>query len=233
MSCKNSPGSFILFLCLSLTLVACSGPLKQVNISGTELYRVKGTNVDFLNSLGFLTTVVAGNSGLKEYRNIVSDLLERTFIERVNPHILTSREALNLINQANLTKEYARLIKQYEVTGILDREILRELKDILKVKYIAQPRLSYFTERAYSRLTAFGLALVSTRETTVKISLQIWDAEKGLILWEGSGEAIIAVEAMRAKHVTFEEVAAAACEGLIEKLKTGKDEEKGLTTSFF
>jgi len=223
---------YILLIGLSLTLAACSGPLKQVNISGTELYRAKNMDTDFLNSLGFLTTVVAGNGGLKEYRNIVSDLLERTFIKKVNPHILTSREALNLINQANLTGEYAKLIEQYEITGILDKRILRKLKDILKVKYIAQPRLSYFTERAYSRLTAFGLALVSTRETTVKISLQIWDAERGLILWEGSGEAIIAVEAMRAKHVTFEEVAAAACEGLIEKLKAGKKEEN-ILTSFF
>lgn len=215
------------FLSLSILIVistflmffstACSGPLKQANITGNELYRAQDMDTLVIEKIGFLTTVVTGNSGLKEYRTIVSDFIEEAFKQKNKFNIVTSRETLNRINRSGITDEYIKLLKGYEITGILDKRILSRLKDILGVRYIAQPRLSMFSERTSSRLSAFGLALVSTRETTVKISLQLWDAENGTILWEGSGEATIAVEALRAKPVSFEEVAAAACRALSEK----------------
>jgi len=86
------------------------------------------------------------------------------------------------------------------------------------VKYIAQPRLLSYIERTSTRLSAFGLSLVSTRETTVKVSLQLWDTDTGKIVWEGSGQATIAVEALRAKPVSFEEVVEAASRELMKRL---------------
>jgi hypothetical protein len=96
--------------------------------------------------------------------------------------------------------------------------LLKKVGNALNVRYVAQPRLLSFTETTYSRFSFLGLSLISTRETTVKIFLQVWDVSTGNIVWEGSGQATIAVEAMRAKPVTFEEVAETASFSLMKKL---------------
>lgn len=209
---------FLFVLIFLLSGVGCSGPLKQASISANEFY--KAPYIDGLNSthIGFLTTAVSRGNGLGEYRMAVSDIIEKTFRkDRPGISMVTARETLNRINSSGLTNEYGNMLQSYDITGILDKKVLTRIGEILDVKYIAQPKLSSFTERTSTRLSAFGLALVSTRETTIKISLQVWDTETGDIVWEGSGQATVAVEAMRAKPVSFEEVAEAASRSLIKK----------------
>lgn len=207
------------FILLSASFLGCTGPLKQANISANEFYRAVSPEEFKGNTVGFLTTVVPRGNGQGEYRSLISDIIERNFKEgQPDIGIVPSRETLNRINGAELTKEYAGMLEGYETTGILDKNVLAKIGNILNVKYIAQPRLSSFAERTSTRLSAFGLSLVSTRETTMKVSLQLWDAGTGNIVWEGSGQATIAVEALRAKPVSFEEVADVASRGLMKKL---------------
>ncbi len=207
-----------IFILLSANLLGCTGPLKQSNISANEFYRAVRPEDLRGNIIGFLTTVVPKGNSQGEYRSLISDIIEKNFKEgQPDIGIIPSREALNRINGAELTKEYAGMLEDYEITGILDKHVLAKIGNILNVKYIAQPRLSSFVERTSTRLSAFGLSLVSTRETTVKVSLQLWDTGTGNIVWEGSGQATIAVEALRAKPVSFEEVAEAASRGLMKK----------------
>lgn len=206
------------FILLSANFLGCTGPLKQANISANEFYRTVHPEDLRGNTVGFLTTVVLRGNGQGEYRSLISDIIEKNFKEgQPEIGIVPSRETLNRINGAELTKEYAGMLEGYEITGILDKNVLAKIGNILNVKYIAQPKLSSFVERTSTRLSAFGLSLVSTRETTVKISLQLWDTGTGNIVWEGSGQATIAVEALRAKPVSFEEVAEAACRGMMKK----------------
>jgi len=204
---------------LTINFQGCSGPLKQSSISSDEFYRSLHFEDLRRGTVGFLTTVVSRGNGQGEYRSIVSDIVEKNFKEgRPDIEIVSSRDCLNLINEAGLTKEYAGMLENYEITGILDKHVLGKIGDILDVKYIAQPRLLSYIERTSTRLSAFGLSLVSTRETTVKVSLQLWDTDTGKIVWEGSGQATIAVEALRAKPVSFEEVVEAASRELMKRL---------------
>lgn len=209
-----------IFVVLLLIINGCSGPLKQASQFSKELYRAG--QIDDLRSstIGFLATAVAQGNGLGEYKSILSDIIEKNFREeQPEIKILTSREILNHINRADLAGEYAGMIEGYNLTGILDRKTLEKIGNVIEVKYIAQPRLSSFNEKTSARLIAFGLSLISTRETTVNISLQIWDTRTGSIVWEGSGQATIAVEAMRAKPVSFEDVAEVASRSLVKKFQ--------------
>lgn len=200
------------------SVAGCSGPLKQASIYANEFYRAP--NIEGLNNthIGFLTTIVSRGNGMGEYRMAVSDIIEKAFREeRPEIKIVTVRETLNRINRSGLTRDYASMLESYNTTGILDKEVLLKIGNTLGIKHIAQPKLSSLIERTSTRLSAFGLSIVSTRETTVKISLQLWDTETGNIIWEGSGAATIAVEALRAKSVSFEEVAEAASRSLVKK----------------
>ena len=210
----------VIFITLLVVITGCSGPLKQASQFSKEIYRTEQIN-DLRNSrIGFLTTAVAQGNGLGEYKSILSDIIEKNFREeQPEINILTSRDILNRINSADLAGEYVGMIAGYNLTGILERKTLEKVGNVIEVKYIAQPRLSSFTERTSTRLIAFGLSLISTRETSVNISLQIWDTKTGSIVWEGSGQATIAVEAMRAKPVSFEDVAEVASRGLVKKFQ--------------
>ncbi|MBI3813962.1 MAG: hypothetical protein HY279_05780 [Nitrospinae bacterium] len=210
---------FCLLSSVFFFIVGCSGPFKQTNLSANELYR--SHVIEDINShrIGFLTTVVSRWSNLGEYRLTVSDILEKAFkSEKPAIVFVSSREAINRINNADLTSSYSEMLDYYDITGILNMSLLKKIGNALNVRYVAQPRLLSFTETTYSRFSFLGLSLISTRETTVKIFLQVWDVSTGNIVWEGSGQATIAVEAMRAKPVTFEEAAETASFSLIKKL---------------
>ena len=207
--------SLILFL---TSAGGCSGPFKQANITANEFYRSPLLK-DIGNSrIGFLTTAVSRERGLSEYRVGVSDIIEKAFQkEKPKINIISSRETINSINTADLTDIYSKMLDYYDTTGILKKDYLWKVGDALKVRHIIQPKLLSFTESVSSRFSFFGLSIVSTRETTVKISLQLWDTVTGNVIWEGSGQATVAIESMRAKPVTFEEVAEAASLSVVKK----------------
>jgi hypothetical protein len=217
--CKHKGLFLIHIFVLHLILTtSCSSPFKQTNISTHELYRSPILHNISVYRIGFLTTAVSRERGLGEYRVVVSDIIEKAFrTEKPKINMISSREIMNKINSANLTGIYAEVLDSYDITGILNRDFLKKIGDVLNVKYIAQPKLLSFTETTSSRLSALGLSLISTRETTLKISLQVWDTFTGNIIWEGSGQATVAAEAMRAKPVTFEEVAEVTSLGVVKK----------------
>ncbi|MEK6590091.1 MAG: hypothetical protein AABZ11_05370 [Nitrospinota bacterium] len=217
--CTNKNLFLILIFVLYLILTTgCGSPFKQTNISTHELYRSSILHNISIYRIGFLTTAVSRESSLGEYRVVVSNIIEKTFrSEKPKINIISSREIINKINSANLTGIYAEVLDFYDITGILNKDFLKKIGDVLNVKYVAQPKLLSFTEATSVRLSALGLSLISTRETTLKVSLQVWDTFTGNIIWEGSGQATIAVEAMRAKPVTFEEVAEVASLSVVKK----------------
>lgn len=208
--------SLILFL---TSAGGCSGPFKQANITANEFYRSPLLKNIGNSRIGFLTTVASRERGLSEYRVGISDIIEKAFRkEKPEIVIISSRETINSINNAALTDIYASMLNYYDVTGILNKNYLKKIGDALEVQYIAQPKLLSFVETTTIRLSALGLSIISTRETTVKLSLQLWDTLTGNIVWEASGQATVAVEAMRATPVTFEEVAEAASLGVVKKI---------------
>ncbi|HBA27157.1 MAG TPA: hypothetical protein DCY98_07190 [Nitrospinae bacterium] len=219
---KNNVYPLFSVLCLLSSvfffIAGCGGPLKQLNVSSYEFYRSPQVNKIDGNRIGFLTTALSRVSGLGEYKVTISDIIEKAFQkEKPKINIISSRETINSINTADLTDIYSKMLDYYDTTGILKKDYLWKVGDALKVRHIIQPKLLSFTESVSSRFSFFGLSIVSTRETTVKISLQLWDTVTGNVIWEGSGQATVAIESMRAKPVTFEEVAEAASLSVVKK----------------
>jgi hypothetical protein len=56
------------------------------------------------------------------------------------------------------------------------------------------------------RFRFFGLRVFQTRVTILRLSLQIWDAYTGEIVWESSGEGTMAAEDVRDVMIPFEEI---------------------------
>src|SRR5262249_36762384 len=75
-------------------------------------------------------------------------------------------------------------------------------------RYVLLPGVAQFEETILDKFEAVGIKLVRNRVTTLRLWLQLWDAETGHILWESSGEDTTATAFLSAKQtVPLEQIA--------------------------
>lgn len=199
--------------------IGCAGPFTQMSLHVEESYNNKKFSSDDLakGKLGFLPAAVP--LGHEHYQIVIVNTLSKAFLE-YNPNIvaISPAEGINMVNTNNLTKDFISIVKDYQVTGILDKNILKEIGNVIGVDYIVQTRLVRFTQDKSSRLGLFGLRIMETRESSLEMIIQIWNPKNGLIVWEGIGNATMASEALRAKDITFAEITALLSKKILEKI---------------
>ena len=126
--------------------------------------------------------------------------------------VVDEQAALTGINKHGLGTDYTRMRRDAEDTHLLDRESLRKIGAALKVRYIFQPRLASFRQIMTERwkFPAFDFRIAQTRSSLMQISLQLWDAETGELIWSSVAEAVLANEAISQDPVFFEDAARVA-----------------------
>jgi hypothetical protein len=85
-------------------------------------------------------------------------------------------------------------------------------------RYLAQLKLSSFSQNSKGRLSLLGLRLVQTQEANIRLFFQIWNSELGTIVWEGAEELNYAWDTTRENPVTFQLVVEEIARNLITKL---------------
>ncbi|MBI5887587.1 MAG: hypothetical protein HZB82_02585 [Deltaproteobacteria bacterium] len=198
-------------------LSACGGgAFTQVTTDGRESYRAAALNKEFkADGMALLTATGGGTENKKLLGDIVEDVLKA---ERPDLHIIPYWKNLSIINMNGLTADYAGMLKEYESTGILNRDALKKLKDAVGVMYFLQPRLVSFEQSQSNRFSFLGLSLVKTHESRIKVYLELWNAATGEIIWIGVGDATVATENYRARPVPFETAARYAVEKIAAKI---------------
>lgn len=86
-------------------------------------------------------------------------------------------------------------MSEYGPRGILELQRLRQIGSALGSRYVFLPGLGEFTQTIVDKFEVMGLKLVRSRVTTLRLWLQLWDAQTGRILWESAGE-VTAVNAL-------------------------------------
>jgi hypothetical protein len=188
--------------------IGCIGPLQQWG-EATAFHR-KTTSFDpatLKQERAAVLNAVVG-FGLEGYAHQVSRSLSSALEQRPAQVIaLPAHESLNRINRGGLTPTYADMVSTYARTGILNRVGLQELGMALQAAYVFQPSLASFSQSMSGRFSFFGLRVLQTRVTMLRLSLQLWDARTGDIVWEASGEATLAGEDVREFRIPFDEIA--------------------------
>jgi len=186
----------------------CVGPLQQWG-EETAFHR-KTTSFDpatLKQERAAVLNAVVG-FGLEGYAHQVSRSLSSALEQRpAQITALPAHESLNRINRGGLTPTYAEMVGAYAKTGILNRAGLQELGMALQAGYVFQPSLASFSQSMSGRFSFFGLRVLQTRVTMLRLSLQLWDTRTGDIVWEGSGEATLAGEDVREFRIPFDEIA--------------------------
>lgn len=121
--------------------------------------------------------------------------------------VLTEQETLTGINKQGLGLEYIRMRWDGEQSHLLDRDSLRKIGTALGVRYLFQPRLAAFTQTMTDRwkIPALDIRVTQTRSSLLRVSLQLWEAESGELIWSSVAETIMESEAISQDPVFFED----------------------------
>ena len=131
-------------------------------------------------------------------------------LAEVSPPIreIATRETVNRLTDKGLATEYADMRAGFARNGMLDRQQLRRLGSGLGSRYVLLPGLAQFGEETLDKFEAAGIKLVRNRVTTLRLWLQLWDAQTGHMVWESSGEGTTSAVLLSPKQtVALEEVA--------------------------
>lgn len=191
--------------------------------SGQLIYNVEHTGLSLgpadleLHGIGFLTPA-AGTGREADKQALAQNFANALADARPAVTVRGLAEVLNSVNKADLDQQYKAMYRDYLQTGILDADVLAEVGRTSDVRYLAQLSLAGFSQGNRSRLSIFGFRMVDTKQGNLRIFLQIWDAQGGIVVWESSGELNYAYDTGREKPVSFAQLCRLTAERMFGQL---------------
>jgi hypothetical protein len=132
-------------------------------------------------------------------------------------NVVTELETSSRINRKGLALDFARMRNEYDQSSIVDAGTLRKISAAIGARYVFQPRLAAFSQTMMDRwmFPALNVRLLQTRSSIMRISLQLWDAETGDLLWASVAETTMSNEAVSQDPVYFHDIAIATLGSMI------------------
>ena len=137
------------------------------------------------------------------------DYMLAEVLRRVAPHIhiVNQQQTISQINQQGLAVEYNQMRVDAEQSHILNRDPLKKVGTAIGARYVFQPRLASFTQTMYDRWTfpGFGVVVSQTRQSNLRMSVQLWDTKTGELAWASMAEGTMQSEALAKDPVYLED----------------------------
>ena len=184
-------GGAVLALTAALLAAGC-GPVYLSDTYATSTPRPESFNVGALAGEPVATLGVVAPASLQGLSPTLSLALAAALAE-VSPPIRETPtfEAVNRLTDQGLAAEYADLLTGFSRNGILERQRLRRIGSGLGSRYVMLPGLAQLDETIIDKFETAGLKLLRNRVTTLRLWLQLWDAQTGHIVWESAGEITV------------------------------------------
>ena len=208
-------------------LAAGCGPVYLSDTYATSTPRPESFDVGALASEPVATLGVVAPASLQGFSPTLSLALAAALAE-VSPPIreIPTFETINRLSDQGLEAEYADLLTGFARNGVLERQKLRRVGSGLRSRYLLLPGLAQVDETIIDKFEAAGLKLLRNRVTTLRLWLQLWDAQTGHIVWESAGEITVSTVLLSPKQaVPLEETIQKLLFGMIQDgLLRGKTE---------
>ena len=185
-------GSSSAFLAFIAAMLAGCVPLHLSDTYATSTARPASLEVQALTAKPVATLRLMAPANLQALGPIVSHALS-TVLSEVRPPIreISTLETINRLTDQGLSTEYADLLSEFVRNGILDRQRLRRIGSGLGTRYVLLPGLAQFDENLLDKFEAGGVKLLRNRVSTLRLWLQLWDAQRGHLVWESAGEVTV------------------------------------------
>ena len=102
--------------------------------------------------------------------------------------------------------------------AVFNKSILKKVGELTGTVYVAQLKLSNFSQGTRGRFSLFGLRLIETKRADIRLILQIWDTSDGTIAWEGAEELSYATDSFFTGSVPLRTMLEEVAGNLITKL---------------
>jgi hypothetical protein len=190
----------VLALTTALLAAGC-GPVYLSDTYATSRPRLESFNVGALAGEPVATLGVVAPASLQGLSPTLSLALTAALAE-VNPPIreIPTFETVNRLSDQGLAGEYTDLLTGFTRNGVLDRRRLRRIGSGLGSRYVLLPGLAQLDETIIDRFEAAGLKLLRNRVTTLRLWLQLWNAQTGHIVWESAGEITVSTVLLSLKQ---------------------------------
>ena len=213
-SLLQRPAGWLLLIMVTL-VTACGLP----QVHSTARHRVLSIGPGDLEKYGVAFITPATVTGQEEEKQTIAlDFAEVLREDRPQIRCVTLPETLSAINKAGFADEYRNMFNDYKLAGIFNKEILRKIGEVTQTRYIAQIKLSGFNQSSNDRFSMFGLRVLQTQQARIRLFLQIWDSQSGVIAWEGVEELVRAEDTLTEANVTLRKVLEEAARKLIARL---------------
>lgn len=167
--------------------------------------------------LAFLTpTTPTGQEEDKQALAFVfADVLTK---KRPAVRVIALPKTLGHINRANLADDYRQMYDEYRATGILNKNLLAKVSELVGVRYLALINLGKFSQGTNNRFGFLGLRLIDTKFSNMRLFLQIWDGTRGGIVWEGYVEVNYSDDTFSEQPISFREIVIESAQQLVDTL---------------
>jgi hypothetical protein len=196
-------------LACSAALLASCTPLHLSDTHTTSTPRSQSFEVAVLASEPVATFGLLTPAGLQGFSPVLSHALI-TALSEASPPLrgIPTHETVNVLNAQRLAAEYADLLSGFGRSGILERERLQRIGSTVGFRYVLLPGLAEYNQVIIDRLALSGWKFIQSRVVTLRLWLQLWDAQTAQMLWESTGEVTVATELLRPERtVPLDEIA--------------------------
>ena len=172
-----------------------------------------------LESYGVAFITPSTVTGQEEEKQAVASLFTEVLAaERPAIPLLSLPQTLSAVNRAGIELKYTNMFEDYRNTGLFKLDSLREIGKATNKRYLAQLKLSGFTQGSDGRLGVFGLRVIKTQTARLRLVFQIWDSHDGSIAWEALEELEYAEDSLMERTVTLRTLMEKAARDLVECL---------------
>ena len=206
----------IMGLWLMLILSGCANTNQ---LHSTTQVRAINLNSQDLKASGIAFITPTSVTGQEEDKQALA-LAFTEALKQARPalRILPLPETLGAINVAGLAGEYRQMYEDSRLSGIFSRDTLQKVSHVTGVRYLAQLKLGGFQQGSQNRWGFLGIRMVETESTTLRLYLQIWDAENGNIAWEGAQELTSSFDTLKNSPISFKTAVEQSANELITRL---------------
>jgi len=190
-------------------LAGCSTPFHMSDAHVTSAPSSSSLDIAVLACEPVTTLGLVAPAGIQGLSPTVSHALTTALSEASPPiRAIPMPELVNRLTDQDLAGEYATMLSDVARSGILERERLRRIGAALGSRYVLQPGLAEFNQTLVDKFELAGLKIVKTRLSTLRLWLQLWDAQTGHLLWESTGELTVAAPVLTQEStVALDEIA--------------------------
>ncbi len=219
---------FSKWIALATILMVCSGCASSIygwqsRTNSTPLPASFDHNVFEEQAVALFPAVTA--PGLRGNEAALSYYLD-DILRKLAPtwRTVSPKDTVTRINQQGLADGYITLMQTHEQSNMFDRNLLKPVAAALGARYVFQPRLAFLVQTMTDRwkVPAFDVRVSQTRSSIMRLSLQLWDAESGELVWASVAETNMANEAVSQDPVYLEDIARATLGSMISDLLHGK-----------